>query len=397
MGDKKTIRQTTVLFTSFVLLVTGLVYFGLPHNHKSELNYNKLTWLSFKHFFISESGRVIRPDNDNDTVSEAMAYAMLRAVWVDDQEVFNKLYAWSEKELSRYKLYGDHLLSWHWNDNKVLDAMPASDADIDYALGLLLAEKKWGNMATPPGLESYGRKARHLLDDILRLETVKAGDHLVLLPWLKSNPTDKQIINPSYFSPAHFRTFYQITNDQRWLDLIESSYLILNKVAEKVGTHQGAGLIPDWVEINLRDLTPLPPDTHSFDFGWEAVRVPFRVYLDAYWFNSTEAHDFLRQHIGRFVQSEYNKRGTIFAEYKYDGTTDNPYHSALYFMAYALAVKDIDVILYEKMLKLNKECLRLIDGYYVYEDSRNYYVNALAWLVLGFHDEIITGMISPSM
>lgn len=43
------------------------------------------SWQFYKSHFIQADGRVVRPDNQNDTVSEGQAYALLRAVWSNDQ------------------------------------------------------------------------------------------------------------------------------------------------------------------------------------------------------------------------------------------------------------------------------------------------------------------------
>ena len=75
-----------------------------------------LVWKGLKNHFITAEGRVIRPKNENDTVSEGQAYAMLQAVWMDDQETFDKCYRWTENNLSRKSLTGDHLLAWWWKN-----------------------------------------------------------------------------------------------------------------------------------------------------------------------------------------------------------------------------------------------------------------------------------------
>ncbi|HIC91061.1 MAG TPA: hypothetical protein EYP21_03165, partial [Syntrophaceae bacterium] len=153
-------------------------------------------WKGYKILFINENGRVIRPSNNYDTVSEGQAYAMLMAVWMDDRETFERIYKWAEGHLSRKERFGDNLLAWHWDVKKgILDWNSASDADQDYALALILAYENWGN-------RDYFEKAKSVLNDILRLETAVASDKMrYLLPGTWGDINGTYVINPSYFSP----------------------------------------------------------------------------------------------------------------------------------------------------------------------------------------------------
>ncbi len=72
------------------------------------------SWTFYKTHYILPDGRVKRPDNQQDTVSEGQAYALLRAVWSNDQATFDRCYAWTENHLSQKTLRGRNLLAWHW-------------------------------------------------------------------------------------------------------------------------------------------------------------------------------------------------------------------------------------------------------------------------------------------
>ena len=98
------------------------------------------------------------PERDGGTISEAQAYALLRAVWAGDEATFARVHAWTVSNLSR----PDHLLSWHWGRRPdgawgVLDANTASDGDLDYALALILAARPGlAGAAGPAGLPGPG-------------------------------------------------------------------------------------------------------------------------------------------------------------------------------------------------------------------------------------------------
>ena len=66
------------------------------------------SWNYYKRHYIQADGRVRRPDNGNDTVSEGQAYALLRAVWSGDQATFERCYHWAAENLSQKKLITPH-------------------------------------------------------------------------------------------------------------------------------------------------------------------------------------------------------------------------------------------------------------------------------------------------
>ncbi len=55
------------------------------------------SWNYYKSHYVQPDGRVSRPDNGNDTVSEGQAYALLRSVWSGDQATFERCYGWAEE------------------------------------------------------------------------------------------------------------------------------------------------------------------------------------------------------------------------------------------------------------------------------------------------------------
>src|SRR3954470_6049793 len=59
-------------------------------------------------FFVD--GRVIRPENNNDTASEGIAYGMLIGVYMNDRPMFDALWNYA-----RSKLDGNGLMTWHYS------------------------------------------------------------------------------------------------------------------------------------------------------------------------------------------------------------------------------------------------------------------------------------------
>ncbi|MDD5255228.1 MAG: glycosyl hydrolase family 8 [Candidatus Omnitrophica bacterium] len=349
------------------------------------------TWEGYKHVFIEE-GKVIRP-READTVSEGQAYAMLRAVWMGDKETFDACYAWSERHLSRQPEKGDNLLAWHWQDGQVADWMPAADADIDYALALIFADARW-HAQGPAGLTAYGSKARSVLEDVLRLETYRNKDsRLYLLPWIIEGAVshERLPLNPSYYSPAHFRIFFAFTKDRRWNDLLETTYFLLNSLSRQLGEEAGAGLIPDWCSVDARGAL-YPLEGKNSGFGWEAVRVPLRVALDCFWFDSIQAREFLQKSFVPFIEAAWKENGAVFSEYGYNGKPRKQYESPLFYASYACALLGGGSRYAQSLEGKNRSFIVRASEGWLYSDPRDYYTNSLSWFAEGINSGIIRDM-----
>ncbi len=346
------------------------------------------TWQGYKQFFIDPQGRVNR-NQDGDTVSEGQAYAMLRAVWMDDKQTFDLCYQWSEQHLSRKNKYADNLLAWQWKDGEVMDWMPASDADLDYALSLIFAENLWGPSSQGDS-EPYGQKARKVLNDILNHLTYRTQTgRLYLSPWIFSKDAENTIypVNPSYYSPAHFRVFYRLTGDERWKELIETTYFILEQLAEQFDGEKGVGLIPDWCSVSNTDSFGRL-EGKSDIFGWEAIRVPIRVSMDYVWFGSKESLDFLNR-IAIFFKQQWNDNHKIWCEYEYDGSAVKKYENPLFYAGYYCTFFIVDPALSSEMLQKTHSCLVKVNNAYIYDNISDYYTNSLAWIADGYACKLI--------
>ncbi|MFP3868074.1 MAG: glycosyl hydrolase family 8 [Desulfobacteraceae bacterium] len=344
------------------------------------------TWESYRADFISADGRVIRPENQQDSISEGQAYAMLRAVWIADQATFDRCYAWTEAHLSRRQAKGDHLLAWRWGQARrgqwqVLDWNSATDADLDYALALILAHQQWGRPSQP--LPDYLAQARLILDDILARET--ATDRLGrrwLTPGSWITPELPLLLNPSYFSPAAYRLFYSVTQDRRWLELIDSTYYALEKISRQLGGRQGVGLFPDWCVLSGPDRFE-PSPQQSTNYGWEAVRIPWRIALEQLWFKEPQAQNCLRGSLLPFFSQEWRQRQKLAAVYTYQGQPAVDYESpVIYAGLIAAALASQEPVLARQWAE------KIVDTYQeknqkaYFNRADDYYGNNWAWIGL---------------
>lgn len=347
----------------------------------------RATWDGYRQRFIQGDGRVLRPLDGHDTVSEGQAYALLRAVWMDDRPTFDRVYRWTEAHLSRRSARGDALLAWHWGrrpagDWGVLDWTAATDADEDYALALLFAARRWGG--GPGDLPPYGEGARAVLAALLAKGTRHGADgRLYLLPgdW----PEPRLILNPSYFAPAWYRIFSRETGDPRWMALVESSYHALAALAARLGDRQGVGLMPDWAALGT-DGRFRPAEGFSDAHGWDAFRAAWRVALDWAWFQEPRARRYLTEGLAPFLRGEWARNdGRLWATYAYVGTPLARTESAATYAGYLAALRTAGAAEADLVVARLVRAARADPQGMYFDVAEDYYLNNWAWfgLLLG--------------
>ncbi len=260
--------------------------------------------------------RVRRPDTPdglpNSTVSEGIAYGMVIAVYMDDQPLFDALFGYS-----RLWATSTGLMKWYI-DPTGTQACPgddsgcgaATDADEDLAWALVMADRQWGGKGALD--EDYIVHAKRVIDAIWKYEVEQYAPYVL-------KPGDRwggsRITNPSYFAPAYYRVFAQVSNNPDWLKVIDSSYdIIQNSLNDTNGNTQN-GLVPAWCSSAG---TPQPPDPgDATHYQYDAARVPFRIGQDYCWFGEPRAKAYLDK-----VSSFFVAQGAdgIFDGYALDGT-----------------------------------------------------------------------------
>jgi endoglucanase len=349
----------------------------------------KTSWQSYVRHYISPEGRVVIPERAGGSISEGQAYALLRALWADDPATFTKVYHWTWNHLSRRRTKGDALLAWHWGrdedgSEKVLDWNTATDGDLDYALALVLAARR--GWRPPPGTPEYTAEARQVLQKILDLETVRLpGGELLLTPgnWHEDRPP--YLVNPSYFSPAAYRVFADLQPQAGWEGLRDAAYDLLSRLASGMGDLKGVGLFPDWCRVDELGR-PAPASGRDTHFGWEAVRLPWRLALDGLWFREERAARLIKQRLLPFVYPEWEAKGRLVAIYGYGGEPLVNYESpVLYAGVLAAAVAAGDRSFARQMAAKILTFYRQEKDRAFFVDPDNYYANNWAWLGLAFY------------
>ncbi len=283
----------------------------------------------------------------------------------------------------------DRLWAWQWGrDSKgkwgTLDNNFASDADIDAITALILASRRWGRA-------EYLTLAQAKLKDLWKSSTVVANHQRYLLPGpiAAFQQGERLILNPSYLAPYAFRLFAQVDGDRDWLSLVESSYQVL----ERSASLSKVGLPSDWVGLNLKtgQYSRLDEPNIISRYGFDAIRVWWRVSLDAVWFDEPKAKRYLQQHLNS-MKTLWRSQQKIPAQLDLDGQPLVSYEAtSQYGMLYA-AFRVIDPAIAQQI-----EQQKLVPTYRngFWDSDSAYYTQNLVWFGL-LPPATIAPYLSPS-
>jgi len=233
------------------------------------------SYTAWKSEFVEDCGNGsyrVRWDYPAQTVSEGIGYGMLLAAYHDDKAVFDGLWSY-------YQMNTDPQGLMHWKvwgcDNNVAEENAASDADLDAALALLVVGCKWGGNYQQDGETLIAAIKSH------EIETgcASPAPDVVLRPGDAWGGCDQT--NPSYFSPAYYRVFAEVTGDSFWDTLADASYttLLLN-------AHPSTGLVSDWCSASGAVVG-------NDNYFYDAARTPWRFAVDYHWWGTADAQSWL--------------------------------------------------------------------------------------------------------
>lgn len=276
------------------------------------------SWEKYKQKFINKDGRVVDYDQNQITTSEGQSYALLRSVWIDDKATFDFVWRWTQKNMER----SDGLFGWQWGKKSdggygILPnggENPATDADSDIALALILASHRWHQT-------NYQDNAKKIISSIWEEETATASGKRYLLagPWAAGDTT--LIINPSYFAPYAWKIFAKADSSHDWNALIDPAYTLLTSVGNNnLDKSTAVGLPPDWVAVDKKNGTVMPANENHFtsNYSFDAMRIPWRIAVDYIWNNDPRAKKYLENNF-RFLKDTYDRDSQLFSSYSHDG------------------------------------------------------------------------------
>ena len=265
---------------------------GVLTSHELRAQYN--LW---KELFVERCGqgdaRIRYPESGNDTRSEGVGYGMVIAAYFGDQPTFDGLWDFYQRSSP-----GTGLMHWRRTGCDAGggggDTGSASDADIDAAFGLIVANRQWGGYAADAGRVVAA----------IRTNLFQGGCQGILLAG--STFAACGCINPSYIPPGYYPAFGAADAGQAqfWTTARNNSYTYLAAVSDN-----NTGLVPAWSQSNgsLNLACPGAPQVsgggNTNEFQADAARTPWRVAVDYLWTANPSARTFL-QDIADFAAAQ---------------------------------------------------------------------------------------------
>jgi endo-1,4-beta-D-glucanase Y len=232
--------------------------------------------------------RVRKPDSGtviDSTVSEGIGYGMLLAVYMDDQEVFDDIWQYAMLHFN-----DNGLMEWEVDPNgTVIGTGAALDGDEDMGWALVMADRQWGGSGSLN--DSYHNYAVALIEAMWEHEIDHSRGEMPL-------PGDAwggaDINNISYFAPAYYRVFGEVTNNVAgWNAAVDRSYEILNLSLSAARGNAANGLVPAW-----SNSQGVPTEAYSgapLHYQNDATRTPFRFGQDYCYYGDPRAREYMEK------------------------------------------------------------------------------------------------------
>lgn len=250
------------------------------------------------------------------TVSEGIGYGMLLTVAHDDRTAFDGLlgYAKSMRQTNQLMNWLRYGCDAH-RDTKY-SAYPdnsASDADLDVAMSLLMAECKWGDSKYgTEGTSVVGAIKQNMFIDDAGRHLLQPGDSM----WFDQLGTG--CVNYSYFAPGYYRVFAKKVpaDADFWNQAAEDSYELLAKASSA-----STGLVPNWGSASGGPATADCYNAYkrASSYGSDAARTPWRIATDYLWFGTPKAKAWTDK-VTTWVKAQGAKN--LVQWYNLDGTPD---------------------------------------------------------------------------
>ena len=266
----------------------------------------------------------IKFDNPSETVSEGIGYGMLLSVYAADKTLFDGLWLYYKDNVNT-----NGVMNWKINGcSGVNGANGATDAELDVAFALIVADYQWASAGTI----NYKNEAKALITAI-KTHEIEANT-FVLKPGDQFGGS--QITNPSYFAPAYFRAFGNYTNDNTFWNAVASKcYTIINNNLSQ--NNAVGGLVSDWCQAS----GAYSPQASGYNkegktYSYDAARTPWRIAVDYVWNGNAEAKSYLKKS-SDFVRVNLGGSSNIKDGYNQNGSLSGQWHNATFVGAFACA------------------------------------------------------------
>ncbi|MDE6519170.1 MAG: hypothetical protein K2K91_01755 [Ruminococcus sp.] len=229
------------------------------------------------------------------TVSEAHGYGMLIMASMAEYDENAKSYF--DGMFRYFKAHnsdiGANLMSWQQCDNgsALIDGAEegsmtggscdsATDGDMDIAYSLLMADSIWGS----DGEIDYRSEAVSVINDIMKYDVNHEYWTLTLGDWVSECDKSDNYYSAtrcSDFIVQYMPVFADVTGNDNWLKVYDTTYGIINGIVKEYGT----GILPDFVIRNADGkYIPAPADflesENDGNYYYNSCRTPWRISMD---------------------------------------------------------------------------------------------------------------------
>jgi endo-1,4-beta-D-glucanase Y len=242
---------------------------------------------AWKARFVDANGLVLGsdPSGKKRAISEGQSYGMLLSLWFNDQAMFDKI--WKATETGFWRS-GKGVGGWYaWLNSG--DDNFAGDADQDIAGALICASalvdaKHWNNTTSP---STYNAKAQIVLKSVWN-NLVNKSDYQIE-SWPNAGTG---IRNPSYHMPQWYTVFTEFAKangltGMDWDKVRAASYALM-----KAQPNSSKGMARNFSTAtggSPSGGTSALVGSNNRDMGFDAIRVPYRMGMDAMWTRNPEA------------------------------------------------------------------------------------------------------------
>ncbi len=261
---------------------------------------------------------------DTITISEAVGYGLVISVLMaghdpEARAIFDDLYRFARAFPS---LTSERLMAWDITSactpaKAEFGDVSATDADLDIAMALLLADRQWGSN----GEIDYAGEARATLDEIYRLNLAPTDYHVLVGGATIGNAA---LINGTRLSdqmPSYFRSFSAVTGNSRWSQVLDRSYDIVQLL--QASHAPVTGLVPEFADDLHTTPRPASPGfiegANDSVYGFNSARVPWRLALDFLLNGDIRAKDAVQKMTNWTKRVTNGDPSKIVAPYTLDG------------------------------------------------------------------------------
>lgn len=327
-------------------------------------------------------------DEEDNTVSEAQGYGMLIMVMAeehlnqDTQEVFDGMFHYAKAHPSDRN---PSFMAWRqirqadgtMKDYRIGEHTgSATDGDMDIAYALLLANELWGSEGSIHYEQEAVEIIQALMESTINQEewTIKLGD------WVTDDdPNYGQSSRTSDWMVGHIATFYEVTGDERWLQVLDKIVELTTDIQSQFSPE--TGLLPDFVWKQGDEWVPVEPDflerETDPDYSYNAARVPWRFGEGYFTTQNEEIKESLERMNNWMKDTAENDPSNIKAGYTLSGEPLVSYADMTFTAPFAISASINDE--HEEWLNLLWEEMTMDLGQ---DETGNYFSDTIRLLVM---------------